>query len=194
MLRELNMVRMYPKRYASFAEAYLKKLQAAAANPPANYYLVVKREVRPGVYVNDTLRGARIYEQEIRATRELIAVLQSAPALTPLQPDMCLQKVARNHGKYMSELGYLNHTGRDGSAPEERMQKAGCRTFLGAGENLAAHNQSIRQTVLDLLLDTHVPSKSHRKNILEPGFTVVAVAETGRLGRFSSGWVMDFMY
>jgi len=193
MLRELNMVRMYPKRYAVFAETYLKKLHAAAANPPANYYLVVKRETRPGVYVNDTLRGARIYEQEIRAARELIGVLHAAAPLQPLQPDMCLQKVARSHGRYMAELGQLSHTGRDGTAPDERIRKAACKNFLGAGENLAAHNQSIRQTVLDFLLDTHVPSKSHRKNILEPTYTIAGIAETGRLGKFSSAWVIDFM-
>lgn len=193
MLTEINRMRSQPALYAEFAAAYLAKLEEGLLAPPPDLTLIVKKEMAPGFYVDDTLRGRRIYEDDIRSTRELIAQLRSTPPLPPLVPDPCLYRAARAHGSFLQSAGDLSHIGIGGSDIWQRISSEACFSFSSCAENLVAYRESIRQTVLDLLIDAYVPTRIHRKILLDPGFNKAVCAEAGRVGRYPSAWVMNLV-
>lgn len=193
MLTEINRMRSNPGLYAEFAAAYLAKLEAGLQSPPADLTLIVKKEMAPGFYVDDTLRGRRIFEDDIRSTRELIAQLQNTPSMSPLVPDPCLYRAARAHGSFLQTAGDLSHIGTGGSDIWQRINSEACFSFSSCAENLVAYRESIRQTVLDLLIDAYVPTRIHRKILLDPGFNKAVCAEAGRVGRYPSAWVMNLV-
>lgn len=194
MLTEINRMRSNPVLYADFALGYLQLLEAAMQSPPSDLTLIVKKEMAPGFYVDDTLRGRRIYEDDIRATRELIAQLRFTPPLPPLLPDPCLYRAAREHGAFLHMAGDLSHIGTGGTDIWQRISRDACFSFSGCAENLVAYRESIRQTVLDLLIDAYVPSRIHRGILLDPGFNKAVCAEAGRVGRYPSAWVMNLVH
>lgn len=193
MLTEINRMRSHPALYAEFAAAYLEKLEAGIQAPPDDLTLIVKKEMAPGFYVDDTLRGRRIYEDDIRSTRELISQLRVTPPLPPLIPDPCLYRAARAHGSFLQSAGDLSHIGTGGSDIWQRISSEACFSFSSCAENLVAYRESIRQTVLDLLIDAYVPTRIHRKILLDPGFNKAVCAEAGRVGRYPSAWVMNLV-
>jgi uncharacterized protein YkwD len=194
MLTEINRMRSNPALYAEFASVYLTQLEAGLQAPPTDLTLIVKKEMAPGFYVDDTLRGRRIFEDDIRSTRELIAQLQSIPPLPPLVPDPCLYRAARAHGSFLQSAGDLSHIGTGGSDIWQRINSEACFSFSSCAENLVAYRESIRQTVLDLLIDAYVPTRIHRKIMLDPGFNKAVCAEAGRVGRYPSAWVMNLVH
>jgi uncharacterized protein YkwD len=193
MLTEINRMRSNPALYADFAAAYLAQLETALQAPPADLSLIVKKEVAPGFYVDDTLRGRRMYEDDIRSTTELIAELRGMTPLPPLLPDPCLYRAARAHGTFLNRAGDLSHIGTGGSDIWQRINSEACFSFSSCAENLVAYRESIRQTVLDLLIDAYVPTRIHREILLDPGFNKAVCAEAGRVGRYPSAWVMNLV-
>ena len=74
--------------------------------------------------------------------------------------DALMTRAARLHSQDMCDLGYFDHTGRDGSQPWDRMRRSGVR-FEAAGENIAwgyASAQSVH--------DGWMTSPGHRANLL----------------------------
>jgi uncharacterized protein YkwD len=101
--------------------------------------------------------------------------------LSPLEPDLALQEVARGHSTDMFARGYFAHVTPDGVNPFQRMEAAGV-TFAVAGENLAyaptvevAHNGLMNST-------------GHRENILSAEFCRVGIGviDGGIYGRMFS--------
>jgi uncharacterized protein YkwD len=94
----------------------------------------------------------------------------SFAAAGPLTASPTLAEVARLHSVDMAEHRTLGHPGSDGSAPAERVTRAGYE-WRGAGENVASGQQTA-EAVVAAWLD----SPGHCLNIMEPRFTEMGVA------------------
>lgn len=81
-----------------------------------------------------------------------------------------LTAAAAAHSQDMAQHDYLDHTGRDGSTPAQRVGRSGYR-WQFIGENLAAGTMSARETV-----DGWSGSPHHCENLMDPRFTQMAVA------------------
>lgn len=107
-----------------------------------------------------------------QAEEEMVRIVNERrrdAGLSPLQSDLLLQRVARDHGRDMLEKGYFSHTGHDGRTPFDRMKDAGV-VFVTAGENLALSANAA------LAMQGLMDSPGHRANILSPLFTKVGIA------------------
>jgi uncharacterized protein YkwD len=99
--------------------------------------------------------------------------IRAEKSLTPLKMCRPLVKAAQNYAKNMASQDFLDHTGKDGSTPGSRIQKAGydwknSRKGSMIAENIAAGQNS----VLEVMRDWR-KSKSHYKNMVTPEFTHV---------------------
>jgi uncharacterized protein YkwD len=91
-------------------------------------------------------------------------------AARPVTASPTLAEVALEHSRDMAEHRNLGHPGSDGSAPADRITRAGY-VWLGTGENVASGQQTA-----DAVVKSWIESPGHCQNIMEPRFTEMGVA------------------
>lgn len=98
-----------------------------------------------------------------------------------------LEQAAALHAADMAEYQYLEHKGRDGSTPSQRIARAGYR-WRSIGENVAAGQPSPEEVVDDWL-----SSPGHCANIMEPKFTEMGAAFTVNMSTAAAVyWAQEF--
>lgn len=107
------------------------------------------------------------------------------PPAAPLVWNNQLEVAAIDHARDMAENNYFSHTSRDGRNMEDRIVFAGYvfkgyKSFM-AGENIAQGQMSIAE-----VMQGWFKSPGHCKNLMNPGFKEVGVAEN------NTYWVQDF--
>jgi uncharacterized protein YkwD len=95
---------------------------------------------------------------------------QAFGAAPPLRWNAQLEQAAARHAQDMAAHAYLDHRGRDGSSPPERVTRSGYR-WRSVGENVASGQTTPRDVVDDWLR-----SPGHCANLMSPDFTEVGVA------------------
>ena len=108
-------------------------------------------------------------------------------AAAPLAPDATLTRVALGYARDMARLNFMDHTGRDGSTPAQRISAAGYR-WIEAGENLASGITTPEQLVAGWL---HSPE--HCANLMAPNYREAGVAFALNPGSDAGiYWAMEF--
>ena len=93
------------------------------------------------------------------------------PAAPPLVlAPSTLDRAASEHSQDMANHNYMDHTGRDGSTPADRVTRAGYK-WKAIGENLASGILTAEDVV-----SGWVGSPHHCENLMDPRFTQMAVA------------------
>lgn len=96
--------------------------------------------------------------------------VQSFAAAAPLRGNALLEKAALGYAQDMARHAFMDHTGRDGSSPQQRISAAGY-AWVEAGENLASGVMSADEVVTGWL---HSPG--HCANLMYPAYTEMGVA------------------
>ena len=92
-----------------------------------------------------------------------------APA-PPLSMSEKLSQVALTYAREMATWGYMDHTGRDGSSPAQRITRSGYR-WSEVGENLASGVMTADEVVAGWL-----GSAEHCANLMDPLYRQMGVA------------------
>ena len=79
-------------------------------------------------------------------------------------------KIPRLHAADMARYNYFSHSGRDGSDPAQRVERAGYR-YRSTGENIAAGQLNPEDAVAGW-----IKSPPHCANLMNPAFTEMGVA------------------
>lgn len=124
---------------------------------------------------------------------ELIAELRVTPALSILKPRECLYRAAKNHGEDQRPTGSVDHKGTDGSYPWDRVLR-GCPELTDGNENLVGGPSTVRESVIILLIDDGIPSRGHRKTMLQKEWQYLACYKIGKVGMMPNSWVQKFAY
>lgn len=110
--------------------------------------------------------------------------LRADEKLPPLAFAPLLAKAAQVQAADMAERGEMTHAGSDGTAPADRVKRAGYR-YVTTGENVAVFYPDVPQ-----VMQAWVDSPPHKHNILGD-FTELGVAKVeGRDGK--PYWCVDF--
>lgn len=91
-------------------------------------------------------------------------------AAPPLALSSPLERAALEHSKDMAAHGYMDHTGRDGSSPADRITRTGYKWHM-VGENLASGVLTPEDAVAGWLHSPH-----HCENLMTARFTEMGVA------------------
>ena len=116
-------------------------------------------------------------------------MLKTSP-MSVLKPSKTLSLAAQDHAKDMGDTGRQGHTGSKGSTLQSRIARYG-KWQHTIGENCAYGYDSALEIVVGLLLDVGVPSRGHRKNILNRSFRFVGVGIRPHKG-YGTNCVQDF--
>lgn len=156
VILEMNKVRSNPKMYA---ELYIK--------PTLKYYSG-KNYSEPGQITIVTQEGAT-------AVNACISALSGSKSVGLLSAEKGIWLAAKDHAIDQSKTGRTGHDGSDGSNPFKRMERYG-GGYKTAGENCAYGPNTGRDIVVQFLVDDGVPSRGHRKNIMNGAFTQTGVS------------------
>jgi uncharacterized protein YkwD len=168
---EINMVRTDP---AEYARRYLVPLRSYYHNTLLQF---------PGEIALSTNEG-------IRALDGCIRELQTIKPVSPLSPKKGLTLAARDHARDQAKTGATGHTGSDGSTPGVRLNRYG-KWDISVGENINYGNEDAKRIVTSLLIDDGVPSRGHRRNLLNATFKFVG-ASVGPHRVYGHMCVVDF--
>ena len=166
MVKEVNLMRANPKAYIPYVEAHLKNVE------------------------NDPGLDAAYKAEELAAGRELIEEMKNLGPLPAIKPNEGLHKVAIGHGDYVRSVGQIGHKGADGSYPWDRVRKG--TNMSDGNENLVAGGDSVRESLMILLVDSGIPGRGHRKTLFNPKWTHGGMYKIGKVGNIPNGWIQVF--
>jgi uncharacterized protein YkwD len=156
VILELNRVRSDPPRYA---KAFLFSQRG---------YYEGRRLTYPGETPILTQEGVKAFDEGYQ-------FLLKARSASPLIPRVGLTRAARDHTLDQGKTGQTGHTGGDRSDVSGRANRHG-KWGGKVGENIQYGHSSAARIVSSLLIDDGVPSRGHRKIIMEPLFRYIGVA------------------
>ena len=107
------------------------------------------------------------------------------PPAQPLVWNDLLAIAAKGHAHDMFNQNYFSHTSLDGRSMQDRINASGYtyngfKSFM-IGENIAMGQQSIAE-----VMQGWFKSEGHCKNLMNPGFKEIGIAE------YKNYWVQDF--
>lgn len=144
---------------------------------PAAYADIVRQKFSSmdtqGIY---TAGRVRVSSREGRAAvDEAIQALLAERPSRPLANSACLAASARDHARDRGTLGGFGHVGADHSLPSARVARhRGGRT--SCGEVISYGKTDARDVIVGFLVDDGVPSRGHRKALLDPVYSLAGSA------------------
>jgi uncharacterized protein YkwD len=90
---------------------------------------------------------------------------KSFNSVRPVRWNGSLAEASRLHAEEMARYDYFSHSGRDGSNPWDRIERAGYR-WRSTGENIAAGQRNAEEAVA-----SWIKSPEHCANLMNPKFT-----------------------
>ncbi len=173
ILAELNFVRTEPKKYAK--EILTPKLK----------YFNGKKYTEPGKNTVLTYEGTK-------SLRECIRHLNAITPRKKLAFEKGLNLSAQWLADDQAKTGKTGHRGSDGSKIAQRITRYGTwKTYCA--ENCAYGYTNPRTIVSQLLIDDGIPSRGHRKNILNPKLKKVGIGFSNKnKAPYGAVTVMDF--
>lgn len=163
--------------------AILLPFGAKSAHEPTERELEMIEEInfartKPHVYykfINDYIIEKRLNGDDYRVAKALESEMKRMRPLKALAFSSEMYQDTYKYGDEMQEKGVVEHSD------------------LPYAENISAGISSVRMTVVGLLIDLGIPSRGHRKNLLNPGFSKVACREVpGKVGNFKYVFIQTF--
>jgi uncharacterized protein YkwD len=129
-------------------------------------------------------------DRDAGAYAEAIAFLMRQTPLPPLQPDGHLAAAASEHVEAQGPAGQTGHEGTAGERFDQRLRRHGVEADI-LGENIAYGPARPSDVVRELIIDSGVPGRGHRRNIFYPAFGAAGV-RCGPHKEYAVMCVMDF--
>jgi len=144
----------------------------------------------PGEYADELRRAPdwAFEQEEAGAVEEAIDFLERQNPLAPLKGDARLDAAARQHAERQAARGEVGH-GPAGSLGV-RLRAAGIFAGLSA-ENISYGSDDARAIVRQLVIDSRVAGRGHRRNIFTASYSAAGVACGGHR-QWGSMCVIDF--
>jgi uncharacterized protein YkwD len=105
--------------------------------------------------------------QASAAVKEAIQTLKRTAPRPELERAEALEAAARDHVRDIGPKGLVQHKGRDGSRPVERIARHGINRTATA-EVISFGPSRARDVIVDLVIDEGVKDRGHRKILLDP--------------------------
>lgn len=167
----------------SLDDAVLDELNYARAHP-AEYARELRQQERsagPGDY-------SGFANEDPDAVEEAIDFLERQPPLPPLEEDRRIAAAARQHAAAQAARGGVGH-GPSGDLGR-RLRDNGVWAGISA-ENISYGYDEPRAVVRQMIVDTGVAGRGHRRNIFTPGYRAAGVA-CGPHRAYGAMCVIDF--
>jgi len=158
-------------------QSYCRQLQDAGMSDIGIYqdarqvWVVIAAPFAPAVDLSEQAAGRRVLDlvNQARATPRRCGD-QLFNAAAPVRWNQVLAHSSQLHADDMARYNYFSHSGRDGSDPAQRVERAGYR-YRATGENIAGGQLNPEAAVAGW-----IKSPSHCANLMNPSYTEMGVA------------------
>ena len=158
-------------------QSYCPQLQDAAMTEVGIYldarqvWIVMAAPFAPSVGLSGREAGQRVLDlvNQARATPRQCGN-RAFNAARPVRWNDSLAEASRLHAEDMARYNYFSHSGRDGSDPAQRVERAGYR-YRSTGENIAAGQMKPEDAVAGW-----IKSAVHCANLMNPAFAEMGAA------------------
>ena len=135
-------------------------------------WIVMASPFAPSVGVSEQAAGQRVLDlvNQARATPRYCGH-RVFNTVRPVRWNDSLAEASRLHSEDMARYNYFSHSGRDGSDPGQRVERAGYR-YRSTGENIAAGGQMKAEDAVA----GWIRSPGHCANLMSPVFTEMGAA------------------
>jgi uncharacterized protein YkwD len=135
-------------------------------------WIVMAAPFAPSVGMSEQAAGRRVLDlvNQARATPRYCGN-RKFNAARPVRWNDTLAGASQLHAEDMARNNYFSHSGRDGSNPAQRVERAGYR-YRTTGENIAAGGQM----QADDAVAGWIKSPGHCANLMNPAFTEMGAA------------------
>jgi uncharacterized protein YkwD len=173
-----------PLHASTFEDAVLAELNRVRGQPQAYARELYREQVTPSRY--DEQPGA-VDQDDPDAVEDAIDFLMHQSPLPPLAPDDRLAAAANAHAASQGPTGEVGH-GAPGSLGT-RIQRQGLYAGIEA-ESISYGQRTPRGVVRQLIIDSGVPNRAHRRDLLGRSFQAAGVG-CGRHAEWGSMCVID---
>jgi len=134
-------------------------------------WIVMAAPFAPLVGVSGETAGQRVLDlvNQARATSRYCGNT-AFYAARPVRWNGSLAEASRQHSEDMARWNYFSHSGRDGSNPAQRVERAGYR-YRATAENIAAGQMKPEEAVAGW-----IKSPDHCANLMNPAYTEMGAA------------------
>jgi len=129
-------------------------------------------------------------EPDPAALAEAIEFLERQTPLAPLDPDQDLAAAAAEHVQVQGPAGAIGHAGPQGERFDARLARHGVAGRT-EGEDIAYGPARAEDVVRELIIDSGVPDRGHRRNLFHPAFAAAGGA-CGPHRDYGAMCVIDF--
>jgi uncharacterized protein YkwD len=186
MIREINLLRSDPGGYIVYVEEYVGEMMKSPGmigSGQKTYSLTYKYETINGIekLVSIDTSWLDAPEDESGAIESLKKGLQSTKPLSILKPDKGIYEAVKKYARDQDQHNWdLVHIDSDGKWPWHRIRE-NSPSMADGNENIAGRfpEPTVRQIVIQLLIDTGIPGYGHRYNLLDPRWTHIACYDGG---------------
>ena len=166
-------------RADTFEDEVLAELNFARANPTK--------------YARELQRHDAAYDRDDRyadpeAVEDAVDFLMRQPPLPPLRREAQVAAAAAAHADAQGPRGGLGHGAPGGLG--RRLQSRGVWAGLAA-ESISYGQSTPRDVVRQLVVDSGVPNRAHRRDVFSPAYQVAGVG-CGRHTAYGAMCVIDF--
>lgn len=161
----------------------LAEINFARANPQAYARALLDQPV------SDWERGLAQKTDRAAYAEAVDFLLRQAP-LPPLRADDQLAAAALEHVAAQGAAGKVGHAGPGGETFDARLRRHGVEARMW-GENIAYGPARASDVVRELIIDSGVPDRGHRRNIFYADFAAAGVS-CGPHRDYAAMCVMDF--
>ena len=162
ILDEINAVRGNPQQYADYLEDIRKYYKDKLFTFPDRTPVL-------------TIEGTT-------AIDDAVANLRIAKPTNPLKSSGLIHRASNDQMKDFLSGTKLGHKGSDGSMPDERLSRYMSLDSIRMGENVVMSRGGARDIILQMLVDDGIPSRSHRRNLLDPEFQFIGISSGEKVG------------
>lgn len=174
-----------PVRAAGYEDAVLAEINQVRAHPRTYARELERRQIRDARYGQE---GYGVTQEDPDALDEAIDFLMRQPPLPPLARDPRLAAAARVHVARQGPRGDVGHGGA--GALGRRLQAQGLWAGLAA-EGISYGQRSPQDVVRQLVVDSGVPGRGHRRDLFGRGFQAAGVA-CGAHAQWGAMCVIDY--
>ncbi len=155
VVAELNKLRTNPEVYIKILEDYLSKFNGKNVKISSKPELVTEEGKTPVI--------------------EAIEFLKTVKSMGELKISNGLMLATAEHISDLVKNDIIGHKGSAGDSPQIRAERYGMWTY-DLRENISYGAKIPQEVILNLLIDDGVPSRSHRKVLLDRKLTKIGIA------------------
>ena len=179
-----------PARAGGFEDAVLDEINRARANPQAYARKLRRMQVQDASYGDEDGYGygGGMAQEDPHAVEDAIGFLMRQRPLPPLREDVRLSAAADAHVARQARSGAVGHGAAGGLG--RRLQAEGLFAGMQA-ESISYGQDTPADVVRQLIVDSRVPTRGHRRDMFSAAYTAAGVA-CGPHARWGAMCVIDY--